>query len=83
MSIGFTVLFPLTFMSNVFVEPATMPSWLQTVVDVNPVSHLVTAERGLMDGTATAAQIGWVLLAAATLVLVFAPLTMRLYRNKQ
>jgi ABC-2 type transport system permease protein len=82
MSIGLTVLFPLTFVSNVFVEPATMPPWLQTFVDVNPISHLVTAERGLMDGTATAGEIVWVLVASAALIAVFAPLTMRLYRNK-
>jgi ABC-2 type transport system permease protein len=81
-NISLLIVFPLTFASNVFVDPDTMPGWLQAFVDVNPVSHLVTAERGLMDGTATAGQIGWVLLAAAVLVLVFAPLTMHLYRNK-
>jgi ABC-2 type transport system permease protein len=82
MSIGLTVLFPLTFASNIFVEPETMPSWLQTFVDVNPISHLVTAERGLMNGSATAGEIVWVLAAAAVLTAVFAPLSMRLYRNK-
>jgi ABC-2 type transport system permease protein len=82
MSIGLTILFPLTFASNVFVEPVTMPSWLHTFVDLNPISHLVTAVRGLMNGTATAGQIVWVLVASAALVAVFAPLTMRLYRNK-
>ncbi|HEY7173765.1 MAG TPA: ABC transporter permease, partial [Micromonosporaceae bacterium] len=82
MSIGLTVLFPLTFASNVFVNPTTMPSWLHTFVDVNPISHLVTAERGLMNGTATTGQIIWVLTASALLTAVFAPLTMRLYRNK-
>jgi ABC-2 type transport system permease protein len=65
MSIGLTVLFPLTFASNVFVEPTTMPGWLHTFVDINPISHLVTAERGLMAGTATTGQVVWVLLAGA------------------
>lgn len=82
MSVGLTVLFPLTFASNVFVDPTTMPSWLHTFVDLNPISHLVTAERGLMNGHATAGQIVWVLVATAILTAVFAPLTMRLYRNK-
>jgi daunorubicin/doxorubicin transport system permease protein len=82
MSVGLTILFPLTFASNVFVDPNTMPSWLHTFVDINPISHLVTAERGLMNGTATAGQIIWVLAASAVLTAVFAPLTMRLYRNK-
>lgn len=82
MSIGLTVLFPLTFASNVFVNPTTMPSWLHTFVDLNPISHLVTAERGLMNGTATAGQIIWALAASAALTAVFAPLTMHLYRSK-
>jgi hypothetical protein len=42
--------------SNIFVDPRTMPGWLRSFVDVNPVSHLVTAVRGLMAGTATAGQ---------------------------
>lgn len=79
---GLLILFPLTFVSNVFVDPRTMPSWLRALIDGNPITHLVTAERGLMNGTATAGQIGWVLLASAALVTVFAPLTMHLYRSK-
>lgn len=80
---SFLVQLPLTFASNVFVEPATLPGWLRAFVDVNPVSHLVTTVRGLMYGTATASQVGSVLLVSAALVAVFAPLTMRLYRIKQ
>ena len=82
MSIGLVVLFPLTFASNIFVRPATMPDWLHTFVDLNPISHLVTAERGLMNGTAAATQIVWVLAASAVVTGLFAPLTMRLYRNR-
>jgi ABC-2 type transport system permease protein len=81
--VSFLVQFPLMFASNVFVDPETMPGWLRAFVDVNPVSHLVTAERGLMHGTATAGEVGWVLLASAVLVAVFAPLSMYLYRNKR
>jgi len=62
--------FPLTFASNVFVEPRTMPSWLQAFVDANPISHLVTAERGVMHGTATGGDVAWVLLTSAALVAV-------------
>ena len=57
------------------------PNWLQALVDLNPVSQLVTAARGLMHGTATVGQIGWVLVAAAALTAVLAPLTMHLYRS--
>jgi ABC-2 type transport system permease protein len=74
--------FPLTFVSNVFVDPATMPDWLEQFVDINPISLTVTAVRGLMHGTATADQIGAVLLASAALIAIFSPLTMYLYNNK-
>ena len=81
-AVSFLVQFPLTFASNVFVDPKTMPGWLRTFVEVNPISQLVDAVRGLMDGTAQASQIGGVLIASCLLVAVFGPLTMRLYRNR-
>jgi ABC-2 type transport system permease protein len=82
MSTGTVILFPLTLASNVFVQPRTMPGWLQAFVRVNPVSHLVTAERGLLAGHPAAGQIAWVLLAAAALLAVFAPLTGYLYARR-
>jgi ABC-2 type transport system permease protein len=81
-ALSLSVQFPLVFASNVFVSPATMPGWLRAYVDVNPVSHLVTTERALMNGTAAAGQVGWVLLAAAAFTAVFGSLTIRLYRRR-
>jgi len=80
MNAGFMGIFPLTFLSNVFVEPETLPSVLEAFVDVNPISFLVTATRGLMEGTAEVGDIAIVLGTAAALTAVFAPLTARLYR---
>jgi ABC-2 type transport system permease protein len=81
MQISMTVLFPLTFASNVFVDPATMPGWVQAFVKVNPISHLATASRGLMHGDVPMGDVGWVLLWSAALLVVFAPLTMRSYNR--
>ncbi|MCP3786949.1 ABC transporter permease [Micromonospora sp. A3M-1-15] len=81
-AVSFLVQFPLTFASNVFVDPRTMPGWLRAFVEVNPVSLLVDAVRGLMHGTAQPGQVGGVLIAAGLLVAVFGPLTMRLYRTR-
>jgi ABC-2 type transport system permease protein len=78
---GFMAIFPLTFLSNVFVDPATLPSGLRSFVDVNPISLLATASRGLMDGTAVAGEVWVVLAVAAGLTAVFAPLTTLLYRR--
>ncbi|RZQ65360.1 ABC transporter permease [Amycolatopsis suaedae] len=77
------VLFPMTFISNIFAPPATMPGWMRAIVEVNPVSHAATAVRGLVHGTATAGQIGLVLLWCAVLTVVFGSLTAFLYRRKQ
>lgn len=78
---GFLGVFPLLFISNIFVDPATLPSWLEAFVDVNPIAHLVTATRELMDGGASAGGVGLVLAEAAASTAVFAPLTVRLYRR--
>ena len=83
MMASFMILFPLTFASNIFVDPRTMPSWLETAIGFNPITHLVTAVRGLMSGTAAIPQIGAVFLSCAVLIAVFAPITMYLYRNKK
>jgi ABC-2 type transport system permease protein len=83
MGVSMMVLMPLTFGSNIYVDPATMPAWLRAFVEVNPVSHLVSAVRGLMHGVPSWTSVGWVLLASVALVAVFGPLTMRLYRTKQ
>lgn len=82
MGISMMVIFPLTFLSNVMVEPETMPGWLQGFVDVNPVAHMVEAARGLMDGAAPTGEVTWVLVGSALLIAVFGTLTMRLYNRK-
>ena len=50
MNAGFMCIFPLTFLSNVYVDPETLPSGLEAFVNANPVSFLVSACRGLMEG---------------------------------
>jgi ABC-2 type transport system permease protein len=83
MFLGILVTFPLSFVSNVFVDPETLPSWLQVFVKVNPITHLVTAVRGLMHGHAVTSEIALVLVACIALVAVFGPVTMRLYRRER
>jgi ABC-2 type transport system permease protein len=82
MNAGFMAIFPITFLSNVFVEPETLPSALEAFVDVNPVSILATASRGLMAGNADGSDIAISLATAAVLTAVFAPITTRLYRSR-
>ena len=83
LQVSMTVLFPLTFASNVFVDPATMPGWVQVFVNNNPITHLSTAARDLMHGSSVGDEIAWVLAWSAALVAVFGPLTMRLYNAER
>ena len=81
MNAGFMAIFPLTFLSNVFVEPDTLPGPLEWFVNVNPISILADASRGLMAGNAEASDILISLGVAAALTAVFLPLTTRLYSS--
>ena len=82
MTIGFSFLFPLVFASNIMVDPATMPGWLRTFVNVNPVSLMATAIRASMDGGASFDQIALALSAPVLLTLLLAPTTLWLYRKQ-
>jgi ABC-2 type transport system permease protein len=82
MNAGFMGIFPLTFLSNVFVEPDTLPSALETFVEVNPISILATASRGLMEGNAEVTDVAIVLGVAAAITAIFMPITTRLYRSR-
>jgi ABC-2 type transport system permease protein len=75
------ILFPLTFLSNAFVPVNTLPGWLETFVNVNPVSHLVSATRDLANHATIGSEVGWTLLAGVIVIAVFAPLSVRSYKR--
>lgn len=83
MTTSFLLLFPLTFVSNIFVRPDNMPGWLQDLVEGNPVTHLANASRGLMHGNAAASDVYWVLGAAAVITTVFAPIALKMYHKER
>ena len=83
MTTSFLFLMPLTFASNIFVGLETMPSWLQAVVRHNPVTHLANASRGLMHGQPVTSDVLWVLVASAVIVLVSAPIALRMYHQER
>jgi ABC-2 type transport system permease protein len=82
MQMSIMVLFPLVFCTDIWVPAHTMPGWLQVVVDINPVTKVVDAVRGLMMGNVSAGDVGWALLACAGTIAIFTPITMRLYHRK-
>jgi oleandomycin transport system permease protein len=80
--IGALIMLPITFGSNVFVPADTMPSWLRGFVEVNPVSKVADAARGLLTGGAVAAPATAALIAIAVITAVFAPLAVVLYQRR-
>ena len=81
-AISLMVMFPLTFLSNAFVPTDTMPGWLQTFADANPVSHVISALRDLANNGQVTAQLGWAVLGLAVIIAVFAPLSVRSFTRK-
>src|SRR3954453_21807741 len=81
-AISLMVMFPLTFLSNAFVPTDTMPTWLQTFADLNPVSHIISAIRDLANDGVVTAQLGWAVLGLSLVIAVFAPLSVRSFTRK-
>jgi ABC-2 type transport system permease protein len=82
MSISMSIMFPLTFLSNIMVDPSTMPGWLQPVVKNTPISQLVDGVRGLFDGNVDSASVATTLIWSAGFIAVFGFLTIRAYNRK-
>ncbi|GAA0391599.1 ABC transporter permease [Microbispora corallina] len=80
--ISMMIMFPLTFLSNAFVPAETLPGWLEAFVKVNPVSHVVSAVRDLLNHGAVTAEVGWAVIGCAAVVVIFAPLAVRSYSRK-
>ncbi|MGW1061088.1 ABC transporter permease [Micromonospora rubida] len=78
----FALIMPLSFASNVFVSADTLPGWMRAFVDVNPMTHLVAAVRGLFLGTPVGSHVWWTLAWCAGFVALFMPLALRAYRKK-
>jgi oleandomycin transport system permease protein len=79
---GFAVLFPLTFTSDVFVRTDTLPGVLRSWAEVNPVTLLADAARGLLVSGPVARPVLWSLLYAVAMTVVFAPLAVRAFKRR-
>jgi len=81
-SLSLLILLPLTFLSNAFVPTRTMPNWLQWLVNVNPVTHIVTAVRDLVNNGQVSSDLWVALIGVGVVVAIFAPLAVRVYMRK-
>jgi ABC-2 type transport system permease protein/oleandomycin transport system permease protein len=71
---GFTILFPLTFVSSAFVPVASMPSWLQPIAENNPFTYMVNAVRALFLGIPAGNDVWLAAVWTLGIIAVFAPL---------
>jgi oleandomycin transport system permease protein len=78
----FLLVLPLSFGSNVFVQPGTLPGWLQAFVHVNPITPLVATIRGLLVGGPVAHNLLFTLAWMAGLLVIFVPLALRAYARR-
>ncbi len=78
---GFVWIFPLVFASSVFVPVQTMPSWLQKFAENQPVTHVVNAVRYLSTGGAESSSVLYTLIWILAIIVVFGPISSRLFRR--
>ena len=78
---GFTIIFPLTFISSAFVPVDSMPSWLQTFAEVNPVTTMVDAIRALFLGTPAGNDVWGAVVWCFAIIAVFGTLSVWRYRQ--
>jgi ABC-2 type transport system permease protein len=87
--LGFLVLFPMTFLSNIFVPTQTLPWWLRPIAEWNPASALTAATRQLWgnpnpfaaSGLPAEHPVELTLVWVVVLLAIFAPLGVWRYRS--
>jgi ABC-type multidrug transport system permease subunit len=80
-SAGFIWMFPLTFVSSAFVDPDTMPDWLEPVAKANPFTIVTNAARALYNGNPVGNDALWSILWSVGIIAVFATLSIRKFNN--
>jgi ABC transporter DrrB family efflux protein len=80
-AIGFTILFPVTFVSSAFVPVESMPSWLQPIAEHNPFTTMVDATRALFVGTPAGNDIWLAVVWSIGIAVVFGALAVWRYRR--
>ena len=80
-SVGFIVVFPLTFISSAFVPVQSMPEPLRAFAEVNPFTIIVDAMRSLWLGVPAQNNVWGAVVWSLAIIAVFAPLAVARYRR--
>jgi ABC transporter DrrB family efflux protein len=78
---GFTILFPVTFVSSAFVPVESMPGWLQPIAEHNPFTTMVDAARALFVGTPAGNDVWLAVAWSLGIIAVFSVLSAWRYRR--
>jgi len=78
---GFLPIFPLIFASSAFVPVQTMPSWLQSFANVQPVSVTISASRAMIDGGNVQHWLWQSVVWIVAILVIVVPLAVREYRR--
>ena len=80
-SAGFIWMFPMTFVSSAFIDPATLPSLLEPVANANPFTIVTNAARALYNGNPVGNDALWSILWSVGIIVVFAALSIRKFNS--
>jgi ABC transporter DrrB family efflux protein len=80
-SLGFLVVFPLTFVSSAFVPVESMPDGLRWFAEENPFTIVVNAMRALWVGAPAGNNVWGAVVWSLVILAIFAPLAVRRYRR--
>jgi ABC-2 type transport system permease protein/oleandomycin transport system permease protein len=80
-SVGFIVVFPLTFISSAFVPVRSMPEVLRAFAEVNPFTITVNAMRSLWLGAPANDNVWGAVAWSLAIIAVFAPFAVARYRR--
>ncbi|MBE8519264.1 ABC transporter permease [Amycolatopsis sp. H6(2020)] len=83
LAVGFISFLPLQFGTSLAAPVETLPSWLRTWAEINPVTHAMDACRALLNGTPVGDTVTTTLIWCAALFVVFCPLAVRAYSRQQ
>ena len=80
-SAGFIWMFPVTFVSSAFVDPSTLPGWMQPIADANPFTIVTNAGRALYNGNPVGDTVWQSILWSVVIIAIFATLSIRRFNR--
>ncbi|TDC79227.1 ABC transporter permease [Streptomyces hainanensis] len=83
MGFAFLAVIPLMLGTSLAAPVDTLPGWLGTWANVNPVSHAMDAARALLTGTPVGDSVTWTLGWSAAILAVFCPLAVAAYGRRR